>query len=106
MKELFKKKTTWSVVLFLALFAVQAVFKVTVPEWAFGIAGALGFAAFRHALAKVSGNKGWKTYAVVVLTAGISIANAAGVVLPMDIIYTIAGALGLVGLRDAVQTLE
>ena len=106
MKDLFKKKTTWSVILFVALFAVNAFTKLVVPEWVFGILAALGFAAFRQAIQKVSGNAGWKSYAVAVIVAGVSIANGLGVTLPLDTIYIICGALGLVGVRDAVKDLE
>ena len=76
-----------------------------VPEWIFGILSALGLGAIRLAIQHVSGNTGWKTYAAVITVIGVSLATALGVVLPLEVIYTVCAALGVVGIRDAISKL-
>lgn len=100
------KRTYLVAILFLAGVIVPVAFGVIIPEWIFGILGALGLGALRLAISSVNGNKGWKTYVSAVAVAGVSIASGLGVVLPLDIIYGVLGSLGVVGVRDAVDKLK
>jgi len=102
MKELFKTKTFYVALVFLALVIVPVVTGVVIPEWAFGILGAVGLGTLRAGVTKISGNTGWKTYAAAVAVALVSVASALGVQLPLDIIYGILGSFGIVGVRDAI----
>jgi len=101
------KKTYILAGLFLVAVLVPVIFTVMIPEWIYGILGALGLGALRLAIADISGNQGWKTYLAAVAVAVISILTALGVALPFDIelVYGVLGALGVAGVRDAVTKL-
>jgi len=99
------KRTYIVVALFLAAVIVPIVARVPIPVWVYGILEALGLAAIRAAVAAVSGNQGWKTYAAAGVVALVSIANAVGLALPLDLILSVVGALGIAGVRDAVNKL-
>ena len=102
------KKTYIVVGLFAVLFMVGLFLPEgqVVPEWVFGILSALGLGAIRLGIQHVSGNTGWKTYLAVIAVVGVSLATALGVALPLEIIYSVCGALGVVGIRDAIGELE
>lgn len=97
------KKTYFVAGIFLILVLVPLIFTVAIPEWVFGILGGIGLATFRAAISEISGNPGWKTYAAAVCVAVISVCSALGVALPYDVIYGILAALGIVGVRSAVE---
>ena len=108
------KKTFITIGLFLIL-AIASLFITgpggvsIVPEWVYAFLGALGFGFLRNAVAKLSGNKGWKTYAAVGAVVVISIMQAIGVVITPEtftVIYAIAGSLGIIGIRDALSDLQ
>ena len=107
--KLLTKKTTIMAILFIVTFVLTKIFGIEIPEWVFGIIASLGFAAFRFALQKINGNAGWKSYATAAVVGGISLLTALGVgVSPemLETIYAICGALGFIGVRDAVKQLE
>jgi len=105
-----KKKTTWVALLFLAAFILAKVYVgFEVKPWLYGILSSLGLAAFRLALQKVSGNKGWKSYASAVIVFAASVLNAVGVVVSpetLEIVFSLCTVLGLVGVRDAVNHIK
>ena len=112
------RKSTWKVlwtktsiiaIIFLGVFIFTKITGAEVKPWLFGIFSSLGLAAYRLALQKVSGNKGWRSYAAAVIVFGVSFLTAIGVVLPpgiIEIIYSIGGVLGIVGLRGAAADLQ
>lgn len=100
------KKTYIIAILFLLAVIVPVAVGVQVPEWVYGVLASLGIVALRAAVADVSGNQGWRTYAAAIVVAGVSIAQALGVPLPLDLIFGICGALGLVGVRAAVEKMK
>jgi len=100
------KKTYIIIGLFAVLAVLTLVVNIVVPEAVYAILIALGVGCLRAGIAAISGNKGWKTYVAVVAVVGIAIAQAAGIVLPFEVIYGVLGALGIVGVRSAVQKLE
>lgn len=113
MKFLEGKRTFIMIGLFLIL-AIASLFIVgpggvsIVPEWVYAILGAFGFGFLRMAISKLSGNKGWKTYAAVGAVVVISLIQALGVAISPEIfatIYAIFGSLGVVGIRDALADL-
>jgi hypothetical protein len=85
---------------------VPVIFNVQIPEAAYAVLAALGLGAVRSAMADISGNAGWKTYAAVGVVIAVAVCETMGVKLPYDLIYGIAGVLGLVGVRDAVGKLK
>jgi len=95
------KKTYIIVALFVVAF-VAAQF-IPIPEYVWGILGALGLGAVRSALQKVSGNAGWKTYLAAISVAVVSVLSALGISLPLEVVYSVLGALGVVGVRDAIN---
>ena len=101
-------KTYIVIGLFVALFVVGLLLPEgqIIPAWAWGILSALGLGAIRAAIQHLSGNAGWKTYAAALVVLGVSVLNLFGVVLPLEIIYTVCGALGLLGVRDAIGELR
>ena len=99
------KKTYIVVGLLAVAFVLAIVFKVVVPEEIYGIMAALGLAAFRAAIADINGNTGWKTYLAAVAVFVISLLSLLGVALPLEIIYGVLSALGVVGVRGAVKKL-
>ena len=113
MKFLEGKRTFVVIGLFLVL-AIASLFIVgpggvsIVPEWIYALLGAIGFGFLRSAISRLSGNKGWKTYAAVGAVVVISLIQALGVVISPEIfttIYAIFGSLGIVGIRDALGDL-
>ena len=102
------KKTYIVIGLFAVLFLVGLFLPEgqVVPEWIFGILSALGLGAIRLAIQYISGNAGWKTYAAAIVVVGVSVATALGMVLPLEVIYSVCAALGVVGIRDAISELE
>jgi len=98
------KKTYIIAVLFLGLVLIPVLTGKMIPEAVFGVLAGLGLGFFRTAIQKISGNKGWKTYVAAGLVAVISIVNGLGMTLPIDIeiIYSLCGVLGIVGIRKAV----
>uniref|UniRef100_A0A6M3X593 Uncharacterized protein n=1 Tax=viral metagenome TaxID=1070528 RepID=A0A6M3X593_9ZZZZ len=113
MKSLEGKRTFIVIGLFLIL-AIASLFIVgqggasIVPEWVYTLLGAIGFGFLRSAVTKLSGNKGWKTYAAVGAVVVISLVQAFGVVITPEIfttIYAICGSFGIVGIRDALADL-
>ena len=85
------------------LFAAALILKIYIPGEIYAILAALGLAAGRDALGHISGNQGWKTYTAAAATLIISIASMAGLALPVEAIYSILTALGIVGVRHAVN---
>lgn len=81
-------------------------FGVAIPEYVFAMLAAVGLGFLRAGIAEVSGNKGWKTYVAVIATVAIAILRAAGVALPAETIYAILGAIGVVGVRNAVAKIS
>ena len=105
--EFLKGKKTYIIV---ALFAIAVIIPAAtdfvIPEWVFGILGALGLGAVRLGIQSVSGNTGWRTYLAAIVVGFVAIADAVGWTwIPVEMIYTLAGALGLVGIRKAVADL-
>lgn len=97
------KKTYITAGLFLILALIPVLFDVVIPGYVFGILGALGLGTLRAGISAISGNKGWKTYAAAVLVAAIAVLQTQGIDISFDTVYAIAGALGIVGIRDAVK---
>ena len=102
------KKTYIVIGLFAVLFMVGLFLPEgqVVPEWVFGILSAMGLGAIRLAIQHVSGNTRWKTYLAIITVIGVSLATALGAVLPLEVIYTVCAALGVVGIRDAISELS
>lgn len=100
------KKTYVLVGLFVVLFILSAVVGLAVPEAVWAILAALGVAAVRSALADISGNNGWKTYVAAVAVVIISLLSELGVALPLEIVYSVLTALGVVGVRDAINKIK
>jgi len=100
------KKTFILAGLLLVAVLVPIVLKVPVPEAAYAVLAALGLGAVRLALADLSQNQGWKTYAAVGLVILVAVLETIGVKIPYDLLYGFAGVIGLVGIRDAVGKLE
>ena len=94
----------------IGVFAVLAVLvfgvKMVIPEFVFAILGALGVGTIRVVIQTLSKNKGWKTYGAVIATIVIAVLQAIGLVLPYATIYTVLGAVGIVGVADAVEKLK
>lgn len=100
------KKTYIAAALFLVAVLVPTIWGVVIPEWVYGVLGAIGLGSIRFALADVSGNQGWKTYLAAVAVAVISVLNGLGVAIPLETIYGVLGVFGVAGIRDAVKKLE
>ena len=99
------KRTYIVAVLFIVGVLVPIIFGISIPDAAYGIASALGMITLRAGIAAVSGNHGWRTYAAAIAVFLITILNAIGVNFPVDIVYTLAGAFGIIGIRKAVEGL-
>ena len=106
MKFLKGKKTFIVVAVFVVLVALGLVLKVAVPEWVYAILGALGLGGLRAAVTTISGNRGWKTYLAALSVAVVAVLNALGVNLPYETVFMALGALGVVGVRDALRGVE
>ena len=100
------KKTYLIAGLFLAGVIVPLAFGIVIPDYVFGILGAIGLGTLRAGIQSVSGNHGWKTYLAAVAVAAISVLQGLGVNLPLDVIYGILGSLGVIGVRDAVSKIN
>jgi hypothetical protein len=105
MLDFLKGKKTYIVVGMFTVLAVLVALNNPIPEYVFALLGALGLGALRLALADVSGNKGWKSFAAAGAVVAIAVLQALGVVLPYEAIYAVLGALGVAGVRDAVGKL-
>ena len=103
--EWLKGKKTFIIAILFLVFALLIAFQIAVPEFVYAILAAIGLSTFRLAIAEISGNTGWKTFAAAGIVFVIAILNALGIVLPYDVIYGICAALGIVGVRSAVSKL-
>jgi len=99
------KKTFFLAGIFLILVLVPVIFKTQIPEWVYGVLGGLGLATLRAAITELTGNSGWRTYAAAGTVVAIAVCQALGLSLPYEVIYGILGALGIVGVRNAVAKL-
>ena len=106
--DFFKGKKTYIIVaVFVLAMIIPAATGFVVPDYVYGILAALGLGAVRLGMQAISGNKGWKTYAAALIVGLVSLANAVGWTwLPMEMVYSLAAALGVVGIRDAVEKLK
>jgi len=101
------KKTYVIAGLFVLMIIIPLVAGFVIPEWVYGILASFGLAAVRAGMQEVSGNKGWRTYAAAALVGVVSLGSALGWTwLPVDVIYSLAGVLGIVGIRKAVGKLK
>ena len=100
------KKTIIVMVLFAVLAVVSLLTNIDVPEGVYAILGALGLGFLRAGVTKLSDNAGWKTYVAVVAAIGIGFFQTLGVDLPFEVIYTVLGSLGIVGVRDALKDIS
>lgn len=103
------KKTYIVAALFLIAMLAPVLFGFTPPEWVWGVLSAAGLAAVRMAIQELNGVHGWKTYAASAAVFVIAMLNASGVAIPpevLDGVYAVFGALGIVGVRNAVEKLK
>jgi len=102
------KKAYLIALLFAVLVLIPVLTGEIVPEKVFAVAGAIGFGFIRLAIQKLSGNKGWRSYAAVVVVVGITVSTSVGLVISPQILEMIYGGsvvLGIVGARKAVGDL-
>lgn len=103
----FKKLKGYRTQILIALFAALCVavyqFHVTIPDAAFTLLSAMGFATARLAVTAVSGLKGWKVWATVSVLSVLGILQAFNVPLPVpyDQIVTYLDLFGLFGIKAA-----
>ena len=105
LQRLLKSRTFWIVIGFVALVIVQGA-GVVLPEFVMPVLAALGLGFYRASIAAVSGNKGWKTYASALVIGALGVLQQFNIVFPYEIVYTITGAFGIVGVRDAHEKLK
>ena len=105
-----KGKRTYIIVgLFVLLSVLMQGLAVGIPQWVFGFLEALGLVTIRLAIQAISGNAGWRTYVAALVVGVIALADALGLawLAPYyDMIYTVLGGLGIMGVRKAVETLK
>lgn len=101
------KKTFLIIGIFAILAVLSLIANLVVPDWAWALLAASGLASIRDSIKHLSGNKGWKTYAAVIATVGMSVFQAiTKVEIPPEVlttIYTILGTFGIVGVRAALK---
>jgi len=106
MKFLQGKKTYFIIGAFVVLAFLMLIVNLAIPEFVWTLLAATGLGFLRSGIKSISGNKGWKTYAAVIATAVLGVLQALGVAIPPDLLtglYSGLGALGVVGVRDAVS---
>jgi hypothetical protein len=106
LEKLKGKRTYILAALLVVVVLVPVVFKVQIPEQVFAALAALGVGAVRLALMELSENHGWKTFAAVGIVLVVAVCQSLNVALPYDLIYSLAGVFGLVGIRNAVDKLK
>jgi len=106
MKFLQGKKTFIVIGAFAVLATLMLIANLEIPGFVWTLLAATGLGCLRSGIKDVSGNKGWKTYGAVIATTGLGVLQVLGIEIPPDLLtglYSGLGALGVVGVRDAVK---